>query len=327
MATIKDVAAKAGLSVTTVSRVFNNRGYISQQTKDKVAKAMQELGYQPNEMARMLSKQSSNIIGVIVPHVSHPYFAQLISGIEKWASNYRYRIMLFNAKENKDKLREYIEMCESNRFAGIILCSGDIAPEDIKILGVPVITVERHLEDGTASVECDNNLGGELAAKALIDSGCKKLLCIGGVSNHAMPADDRMKGFETVCKKNGVDYQITLTSLTEYNQMNYKEELSRILTKETDIDGIFASSDIIAAQTIQVCHKLGRRIPEDMKLIGFDDVLVSSLTSPQISTIRQPIDEMAEMAVELLMKAADGKTVPKRTILGVSFIERETTSI
>ncbi|MDD6039276.1 MAG: substrate-binding domain-containing protein [bacterium] len=89
---------------------------------------------------------------------------------------------------------------------------------------------------------------------------------------------------------------------------------------------MFASSDIIAAQTIQVCYKLGRRIPEDMKLIGFDDVLVSSLTSPQISTIRQPIDEMAEMAVELLMKAADGKTVPKRTILGVSFIERETTS-
>lgn len=325
MATIKDVAKEAGLSVTTVSRVMNNRGYISDETKKKVADAMAAIGYKPNEMARMLSKQSSNIIGVIVPHITHPYFAQLISGIEKRANYYKYRIMLFNSKDNTEKLKEYLEMCESSRVAGIILCSGDVAMKEINSLGVPLVTIERYLEDGTATVECDNTLGGEIAAKMLIEAGCKNLLCIGGVFNNAMPADDRTKGFEKICVREGVNYCIEGTTLYEYKQMEYKAELETILLSKPEIDGIFASSDIIAAQTIQVCHKLNRNIPKDIKLIGFDDVILASLTSPQISTIHQPISEMSEIAVDLLVKAADGNVVPRRTILPVEYVKRETT--
>ena len=325
MATIKDVAAKAGLSVTTVSRVMNNRGYISDETKKKVDDAMKAIGYKPNEMARMLSKQSSNIIGVIVPHISHPYFAQLISGLEKRATYYKYRIMIFNSKDNEEKLKEYIEMCQSSRVAGIILCSGDVNMEDIQVLGVPLITVERYLEDGTATVECDNNLGGELAAKALIAAGCRKLLCIGGVYNNAMPADDRTEGFANVCRHESIDYIIESTTQNEYKNMDYRDEIERILRENDKIDGIFASSDIIAAQTIQVCRKLKKKIPEDIKLVGFDDVILAGLISPQISTIHQPIKEMAETAVDLLLKASDGVMVPKRTILPVTYIERETT--
>lgn len=325
MATIKDVAAQAGLSVTTVSRVLNNRGYISEETRQKVSDAMEVIGYHPNEMARMLSKQTSNIIGVILPHINHPYFSQLISALEDSASKRQYRILLFNSKDKKEKLFEYLDTCASNRVAGIVLCSGDVNMEAVKELGVPLVTIERYLEDGTASIECDNRMGGELAAKKLIEAGCKNILCIGGVTNNVMPADERAESFARICKEAGISYVIENTVQKQFHNLEYYEELEKLLCKNTEIDGIFASSDIIAAQCIQVCRKLGRNVPEDIKIVGFDDVNIAALTSPSISTIHQPVSEMAAMAVDIVIKSTEGFVVPKRTVLPVSFVEREST--
>ena len=130
MATLKDVARESGLTVGTVSRVLNNRGYISEKTRNRVYEVMKELNYQPNEMARSLSKQSSNTIGVIVPHIVHPYFAKLISNLEVAAYNNKYKILLFNSKGKNAREEEYIEMCRSNRVAGLILCSGGSIPRN-----------------------------------------------------------------------------------------------------------------------------------------------------------------------------------------------------
>ena len=140
-----------------------------------------------------------------------------------------------------------------------------------------------------------------------------------------MPADARFKGFAKICKERGVVYKEVATSLNQYNSLDYHSLLIGELEQDKEIDGIFASSDLIAAQVLQVCRKLGKRVPEDIKLIGFDDVLISQLTTPPISTIHQPIKEMAEMAVDLVISSSEGKVVPKRTILPVSYIEREST--
>ena len=164
-----------------------------------------------------------------------------------------------------------------------------------------------------------------LAAEALIRSGCKHLLIISGVSKSVMPADDRLKGFAKVCEERGVVYKAVSTSMNQYNNLEYHALLPGELKLDNEIDGIFASSDLIAAQVLQVCRKMGKRVPEDIKLIGFDDVLLSRLTTPPISTIHQPIKEMAEMAVDLVISSSEGKVVPKRTILPVSYIEREST--
>ncbi len=325
MATIKDVAEVTGLSVTTVSRVLNNRGYISEETRNKVYEAMKQINYQPNEVARSLSKQSTNTIGVIVPHISHPYFAEVISNLESQAYQHKCKILLFNSKEKHEKLKEYMEMCASNRVAGIILCSGTVSMEDFETLGIPIVTIERYVENGTAVVECDNYLGGGLAAKHLIEKGCKKVMCIGGVKDNEMPADVRTTGFVDVCNKYNVAYTEATTSLNQYNKIEYHEEIEQLLSENPQIDGIFASSDVIAAQIIQVCAKIGKKIPEEIKLVGFDDVLVSSLTTPRITTIHQPIKEMAQMAVDLLVRAKDGQMVPNRTVLPVTLVERETT--
>ena len=340
MATLKDVARETGLTVTTVSRVLNNRGYISEETREKVYEAMKKLNYRPNEVARSLSKKSTNTIGVIVPHIRHPYFSELISNLENEASKRGYKMILCNSQEKENKEREYLEMCTSNRVAGIVLCSAGVAVEEFQGSNIPLITIERYMENGTASVECDNRQGGKLAAEHLIACGCKNLLHISGVYETAMPADDRALGFIEVCEKAGGSHWEVATNTYQYNNLEYHDFLEEELkenydvdnTAENDencgksrIDGIFASSDLIAAQVLQVCSKLGIRVPEDIKLVGFDDVNISSLTTPRITTIHQPIKEIAELTLELLINAQDGKTVAKRSLLPVSLVKREST--
>ena len=201
MATLKDVAAKSGVTVTTVSRVLNNRGYISAETREKVYAAMKELNYQPNEIARSLSKKKSNSIGVIVPHIEHPYFARLIRYLEIESTKRGYKIILCNSQGKFEKEIDYLEMFQSYRVAGIILCSSSVDIGKFISLNIPVVSIERLVDVGTTSVECDNYQGGVLAAKHLIERGCKHLIHFSGIEDERMPADDRCRGFSDICEE------------------------------------------------------------------------------------------------------------------------------
>lgn len=325
MATIKDVAAETGLTVSTVSRVLNNRGYISDKTRKKVYDAMNKLNYTPNEVARSLSKKTNNTIGVIVPHIRHPYFSELISNLEMAAYEKNYKIFIFNSREKQEKENEYLEMCYSNRVAGVIMCSGSVHLNVFDGLNIPIVTIERFLENGTAGVECDNIQGGRLAAKHLIDLGCRHLIHISGVHETMMPADDRATGFCEICEREGVDHKIVETSASQYNTLDYHQILKEMLEKNPETDGVFTSSDLIAAQFLQICHAMSIAVPDDIKVVGFDDSYIASVTTPQITTIHQPIKEMAQKAIECLVDSVEGKIVPTRTTLPVRLVVRGTT--
>lgn len=325
MATIKDVALKADVTPTTVSRVINNRGYISETTRLKVMDAMKALHYQPNEVARSLSKQRTNTLGVIVPHIVHPYFAKLISHIEEEAAKEKFKILLCCSKEETSKELEYIDMCKSNRVSGIILCSSTVDEKQLSGLNIPLIAVERNIDTGTASISCDNYKGGQLAARHLIDEGCKNILHFSGIIDTNMPADERAEGFINVCEEEHISHLEIQSSEGVYYTMDYHQHIRQALLDNPLVDGIFASSDLIAAQVIQVCHKLGRSIPEQIKLIGFDDVDIATLTTPQITTIHQPIKEMARLCVSYIQKSLNHQEVPVKTVLPVTLITRETT--
>ncbi len=322
MATLKDVAERAEVTVTTVSRVINNRGYISEQTRKRVFDVMKELNYQPNELARSLSKQRTNTIGIIVPHIVHPYFAKLISNLETAAANKGYKILLCNSKAENEKELEYIEMCKSNRVSGIILCSRNVDIEEMKNLEAPVITIERNLEAGTVGIECDNYLGGRMATEHLISCGCKNLLHLSGIQDENMPADARAEGFIAVCEEQGIKHTEVQNTSMIYRTLDYHEYIRQALEDTTGVDGIFASSDLIAAQTIQVCAKMQIKIPDQIKLVGFDDVDIARLTTPTITTIRQPIREMAECAVEFIEKSLNQQAVPEQFKLPVTLVKR-----
>ena len=325
MATIVDVARLAGVTPTTVSRVINNRGYISEKTKKRVQEAMDELGYQPNEIARSLTKQKSNTIGVIVPHISHPYFAKLISNLENEAAKKDYKIILCNSKEKAEKEKQYLDMCKSNRVAGIIICSGNVESNKINTGGIPVVLLEKNFEEGKLGIQCDNYQGGKLATEHLIECGCKKILHLSGVIDEEMPADNREKAFIDVCSKNEIEYFIKKYNIDTYNQMNYYDYIKAALNEIEGVDGIFASSDLIAAQVIQVCNEIKIRIPEDIKLVGFDDVDISQLTTPRITTVHQPIKEMARLSIGLIDAKYNNIEVNEKTILSIKLIIREST--
>lgn len=323
MATIVDVAKIAGVTPTTVSRVINNRGYISEKTKSKVFQAMKELNYQPNEIARSLTKKKTNSIGIIVPHISHPYFSKLISNLENQASKRGYKIILCNSKEEAKKEEEYLEMFKSNRVAGIVLCSGNVEASKINVGDTPIVLLEKNFEEGYFGVQCNNYQGGRLAVEHLIECGCKRLLHFSGIIGEDMPADNREKAFIDICEKEGIQYFVKKCDLSIYNDMNYYSYIKDTLISLPKIDGIFASSDLIAAQVIQVCNELKINIPKDMKLVGFDDVDISKLTTPTITTIHQPIKEMAKEAINFINKKANKEEIiNKNLILEVKLIKR-----
>lgn len=325
MATIVDVAKLAGVTPTTVSRVINNRGYISEKTKSKVHEAMDQLSYQPNEIARSLTKQRSNTIGVIVPHISHPYFSKLISNLENEAAKKDYKIILCNSKDTATKEKKYLDMCKSNRVDGIILCSGNVEYNMINTGNIPIVLLEKNFEKGKLGIQCDNYQGGCLATEHLIKCGCKRIVHFSGVIDEEMPADNREKAFIDVCSKNEIEYFIKKYDIDTYNQMNYYDYIKAALNEIEGVDGIFASSDLIAAQVIQVCNEIKIRIPEDIKLVGFDDVDISQLTTPRITTVHQPIKEMARLSIELIDAKYNNIEVNEKTILSIKLIIREST--
>ena len=325
MATIVDVARLAGVTPTTVSRVINNRGYISEKTKSKVHEAMDQLSYQPNEIARSLTKQRSNTIGVIVPHISHPYFSKLISNLENEAAKKDYKIILCNSKDTATKEKKYLDMCKSNRVDGIILCSGNVEYNMINTGNIPIVLLEKNFEKGKLGIQCDNYQGGCLATEHLIKCGFKRIVHFSCVIDEEMPADNREKAFIDVCSKNEIEYFIKKYDIDTYNQMNYYDYIKAALNEIEGVDGIFASSDLIAAQVIQVCNEIKIRIPEDSKLVGFDDVDISQLTTPRITTVHQPIKEMARLSIELIDAKYNNIEVNEKTILPIKLIIREST--
>ncbi|MEA5105936.1 MAG: LacI family DNA-binding transcriptional regulator [Sphaerochaeta associata] len=324
MATIKDVAEKAGITVTTVSRVLNNRGYISAKTREKVYRVMQELDYQPNEIARALAHKQTKFIGAIVPAIMHPFFSACLNYIEKYASLYGFKLLVCNSERNSEKEIDYIEMLKSNKVSGIILCtrSGNAVKRLEKF---PVITIERSISDTIPAVMCDNYHGGQAATELLIAKGCKNPVIISGNPRVQLPADDRARAFHDVCCDKGITPKIFTTNEHQFNKRDYRAEITKIFDENPSIDGVFASSDVIAAQVLQVCNKRMIRVPEQMKIIGFDDVEIASLTTPPLSTIHQPIEDMCKYAVEMIIRRIKGETIPIKTVLPISLIERETT--
>ena len=216
MATIKDIAARAGVTATTVSRVINNRGYISEETRKKVTQAMQEMNYQPNELARSLAKAHSNTIGVIVPHISHPFFSKMISALESAAAKRGYKILLCNSKDQPEKETEYLDMFISNRVTGVVMASRDVQIEKFHDLKIPIVNFEREENTEAITIQCDNEQGGALAASHLADCGCRHLLHFGGIVGRDMPADRRADGFLRVCRERGIEGEVLLSDRLSY---------------------------------------------------------------------------------------------------------------
>ncbi|BBH24065.1 LacI family transcriptional regulator [Paenibacillus baekrokdamisoli] len=325
MATIKDIAEKVGVTVTSVSRVLNNRGYISEMLKKKVHEAMEELNYQPNEVARSLIRKKSNIIGLIIPDVSHPFFGEVTYYIEYYADKNGYKLLLCNSKLNKLKEKEYINMLKGSQVDGIIMGSHTMDTKDYTSIKLPMVTLDRQITDTIPYISSDNYKGGELATNLLIKKGCKKIAHISGNLHLNLLAKLRHDAFKKVILNKGIEHIVLQTDLNGFNYDEYEQLVSAMFQEHPDIDGVFASSDIIAAQVLKECYRIGKSVPQDVKIVGYDGIQLGQLITPGITTIKQPTKDIGKMAVSLIIEQIEGEDVPKENILPVKLIERQST--
>lgn len=201
MATIKEVAARAGVSVTTVSRALNNRGYLGKETRERIQTAMAELNYHPNEVARSLTNRKTNIIGVLLPVLKSSYFAEVAAELSSAITSRGYKMMLYTARNTGDRAPEYISMLKASQVDGIILCLRTRSVDTVLPDELPVVTMARLKIGRHPTVLCDNEAGGRLAARELLDAGCRKPMMIGCFHDHDVPAYKRVLGYQQEMKK------------------------------------------------------------------------------------------------------------------------------
>ncbi|SFF39056.1 transcriptional regulator, LacI family [Paenibacillus algorifonticola] len=325
MATIHDVAKMAKVSVTTVSRVLNNRGYISETTRNKVFQTMKELNYQPNELARSLLRKQSNVIGLIIPNVAHPFFAELASHVERYAYENGYKIMLCNSHLDPVKEKEYIDMLKRNRVDGIIMGSHTLEVKEYKELHSPIVTIDRQISEEIPFISSDNYEGGRLAAQLLVDKGCRKIAHICGNLELQLLANQRTAAFRDVMAENEIEPIIIQTDMNVFDEQQYEQIMSRLFAEHPEIDGLFATSDIIASFAVKECRKADKHIPEQIKIVGYDDVSAANWITPSLTTIRQPIAEIGRVAVDSIIRQMNNEPLEHRYVLEVELVERLTT--
>ncbi len=327
--TIYDIASKAEVSITTVSRVFNNSPAVSEKTKKKVEKAIAEMNYIPNAIARSLANKLSNTIGLIVSDLSNPFFTDVIDGIEHVISREGY--FAFNADTRYDIAREkkYISRMLEKRVDGIITFSTNESTHTLikkaKQL-IPVVSVQSQFRD-TDSVNTQDAKGAYKAVEHLIQKGHKNIAII-------------VFDYDNLTIKSRIDGYI-------YAHVNYKlpvnkeyifkvkfcadagyEMTNHILDKHPEVTAIFGYNDKLAVSSYMAIHDRGLKIPDDISIVGYDNTEMASIVTPKMTTVAQPMYEMGVRAAELLMtriKEKNLKAEPKLIVLPLELIERKST--
>lgn len=320
LTTIRDVAYKAGVSVATVSRVINDNGYVNQDTRKKVEEAIESLNYQPNSIARSLFKKESKTIGIIVPDITNPFFPQLVRGIEDYLVKNGYTTLLCNSDENTQKERLYLEVMKQKYVDGLIVVSNTIDEETIKNFDRPIIALDRSIHKNIPTFMINNREGGKVATQHLIDIGCKNIAHIKGPA-HIENSHARYQGYIDIINDD------SLVIEGEYNLKIATQRSIELLSEHPEIDGVFAGNDLMALGVVKAAHHLNKSIPDNLAVIGFDGIGLTEMTSPEISTISQPIYDMSIEAARALKALIEGENIePKSYEFPFTLIQRQSTS-
>lgn len=324
MASIREVAKLAGVSPSTVSRVMNHTANVDEEKKKRVLEAIEKTGFKPNELARALFKQSLKVIGVIVPSIENPFFNEMARAIEQEAFDSGYRILLCNSNGDVEKERMNIHMLNQMKADGLIMMAqSEQTSEIISACDMPVVVLDRMIsgENVIANIGSDNYMGGFIAAKHLWECGCKCIVCMRGPQNTSS-GKDRYQGYQEFCKKQGLEeYYVDC----EYSYDEGLRATKEILEKYPKVDGIIASNDMVAVSIYKVLKKHGYSVPEDIQLIGYDNIRFSRLFTPEITTISQPIQKMGKMAVQMIISHINGEKVKYNNKFEVELMIREST--
>lgn len=329
MATIGDVAKRAGLSRATVSRVINDHPYVSDEKKKIVQEVMDELGYVPNSIAQQLRTQMTATIAVIIPIISNPFFGKLLESMEKVAVENKFQLIVCQTGMDKNRELIYLDWLKTKQVGGIILASSENTWKEIKDYSNygPIMFCNEYPKDTEAPIVClDQFKGGYIGTRHLLEQGYRKIAyCIG--SNHPTNILDRKRGFELALEEFGLTIPEHLWFEKVYDIEDGRRvfrEIARMISKP---DAVFTNSDEVAAGMIKEARKAGYRVPEDLAVLGFDDQPIAELMDPGITTVYQPVEEIGKTTMELMIQYVKENREPERkvTTLPIRLVVRAST--
>lgn len=319
MVTIRDVAARANVSVTTVSRVLNNKPDVSEATKRRVKKAIEELGYKPSGLARGLVLQKTNSIGLIIPDISNPFFPAIVKGIERRAKELGYSLLLCTTDNDKQEETEALALLRSKQVDGIILSFSLQSQEallELEKQGFPIVQIDRQVKkSGYPAVTIDNQKSAFKATEFLINQGHTK---IGHVTGHlnVETALQRLDGFRLALKKHGVEYREDWVLPGDFGRETGKACMERFIAMSERPTAIFFANDLMAFGAYEAIFNHGLNIPEDFSIIGHDNIDVASVIKPGLTTMEQPQYRLGQIAAEKLIGMIEGKQdSPAQTVV------------
>ena len=327
MGSIREVAKLAKVSPATVSRVMNGTANVAPEKRERVLKAIAQTSFVPNELARSLYRKSSKTIGLIIPSIRNPFFTQFASVIDDVAKENGYRLFLCNVGDNLEEERAALQKMVASSVDGVIIASTNAEIQtDLESYSLPVIVVDSVFDTKkvNAYIYCDYYEGGRLAAKHLFeDCGCRNIVCIRG-PQHIYTAKARYEGYRDYCLEHGIREQ---TVDCDYDFIRGMEMTRELLETYPEVDGILACDDIVAISTYKVLYNKQIRVPDQIQLVGFDDIAMSTLITPELTTIQQPIEAMARAAAELLLKKKIPEKEGEQFVFPISLAVRETTKM
>lgn len=332
MTSIHEIARLAEVSPATVSRVINNTVPVNPATRARVERVIKATNYQPNEIARSLVSRSSHLIGLVVPNIINPFFHELAQIIEREAFQDGYRVVLCNSDEDENSERSALAMLHRLHADGMIMIS--TAPDIGQSAGespLPVVMLDRGAGQSTQPlIRADHYAGGKLAARHLIHCGCKHPAHLTGPLKYDS-ARLRSKAFTDFCLLSGIE---PLIWQGDYQYETGLRQARKLLADHPEVDGIFAANDLVAMAVLKASSEAGRKVPEDLQLIGYDGISLSEMATPELTTIVQPVAKIGRLSVRrILAEARDSKpgqdpiltTDNPDIMLPVSLARRQTT--
>lgn len=330
--TIKDIAARAGVSISTVSRVVNQSVRVDPATEERVHEAIETLDYRPNLLARSFRRKITQTIGLLVPDNSNPFFAEIARVIEDAGFVDGYSVILCNSDLSRSKQSSYIDVLLAKRVDGIIMISTGLVPgedagrdiERIQQAGVPCVVIDRDLGDiPVDQLLVDNHEGGYLAGRYLIEQGHRHLACVVGPSD-LTPSAGRIAGFQRALDEAGIELPPHALVRGNGRHDGGARAVEQLVQRGAAFSAVFAFNDEMAIGVIGALQRAGKSVPGEISVIGFDNIPYAAAVFPAVTTIAQPIAEMGRTGLRMLLdRIRQPHGPPRRVIVSTRLLERE----
>ncbi|MFD7923555.1 LacI family DNA-binding transcriptional regulator [Streptomyces sp. NPDC059740] len=328
--TLEEVAALAGVGRGTVSRVINNAPGVRETTRDAVQRAIAELGYVPNRAARALAGNRADAVALVIPETekkffTEPYFSEIIHGVSTGLAETELQLLLTLVRTERERTR-FLQYARARRIDGVLLVSvhhTDPLPDQLFALGIPTVLNGRRTADEAVSyVDSDNAGGARAAVRHLLDTGRRKIVTIAGPAD-MYAARCRLRGYRDTVGGSGSPFDPSWVEEGDFTEESGRRAMTRLLHRHPDLDAVFAASDVMAAGALHALRSTGRRVPDDVAVIGFDDSPLARHTDPQLTSVHQPVEDMGRTMVEVLLGGlTDPASVRRDVVLRTELVRR-----